>query len=87
MNRLNWRCSICGLVIASQIGNLRRHIALHGPLVLRYKCSICGQTCSNKFNFEVHCVRHHKVAKEDAILFADLAIDHATGKIISILID
>lgn len=80
MDRLNWRCDICGLVITSQVGNLRRHIALHGPWVLRYKCVTCGQKCSNKFNFKVHCLRHHKVVEEeDAMLLATFVVDYARG--------
>lgn len=50
---------ICCAQIKSKKANLRRYILIHGPLVDKYKCDLCGVTYSNSENFKKHCDRFH----------------------------
>lgn len=76
MNLNEWECNICGLLIKSKEANLRRHKLLHGPLVEQLECSICGQKCSNKYNFRKHCENAHK---DGSVPTAKIGFKYAEG--------
>lgn len=53
------KCDYCKQIFASKY-NLMRHMKLHRPRITKFKCSRCGKTCLNKYNYETHCNRAHR---------------------------
>lgn len=83
--RMNSQCNVCGRYIDSKPGNLRRHIELHGPAVVRYKCLECGKSCCNKYNFKIHCFRNHNMnTEEQAMSIVSIVIENVKGIIVII---
>lgn len=52
-------CFICHQTFARKMYNLRRHLALHGPIVRKVKCAVCGKIYQNKANLKTHWVQNH----------------------------
>lgn len=54
-------CYLCKITMkCNKVSNLRRHMALHGPIVNCIKCMVCGTYIQNKSNMKTHWIRAHK---------------------------
>lgn len=47
-------CFDCHKEFHSKLSNLRRHIKIHGPEVLRVKCDQCNRSFQNRSNYFNH---------------------------------
>lgn len=56
-------CFICHKQFNYKISNLKRHIALHGPTLIRFQCKICKKSFQNKTNHNVHWRNSHQKKK------------------------
>lgn len=72
-------CPICGLkFISNKTGNLKRHLKLHEPYEVRYKCNQCERDYQTQGNFKTHVEVHH--LNNDAITF-EMITKHTKGYI------
>lgn len=54
-------CSFCGLIIQSNLENLKKHEQLHQPILKKIKCAEknCKKTFQSKSNYYAHWQRVH----------------------------
>lgn len=62
MNKTNFLCCFCGLIITSNRRSLDRHERLHDETIQKFKCCAknCRSTFQNKTNYYVHWHLKHK---------------------------
>lgn len=52
-------CFVCHRTFNSTVGNLRRHVKLHVPIVDNFQCWRCLKCFQTKGNYNLHWKIHH----------------------------
>lgn len=52
-------CFLCHKIFSSTVGNLRRHIKLHAPIVENFQCLRCLKCFQTRGNYTLHWKTNH----------------------------